>query len=111
MAIIYSSATTNCSGVKQLSIFKEEVNPSIGLTKKQCENIANNLDLKGDAHSNMCDFINNLYIAYHESDASLFEINPVIKASDDKIIAVDAKVSLDENASFRHPENQEIRKI
>jgi len=90
-------------------IFKEEIDPSVGLTKKQCETISNNLGLEDEANSNMCDFISSLYTAYHESDASLFEINPVIKASDDKIIAVDAKVTLDENASFRHPDHQEMR--
>ena len=90
-------------------IFKEEVDPRIGLTNKQCENIANNLGLEGDANVNMCEFIDSLYTAYNESDASLFEINPVIKASDDKIIAVDAKVTLDENAAFRHPDHQEMR--
>tara|TARA_B100001250_G_scaffold403080_1_gene417122 strand:+ start:462 stop:1652 length:1191 start_codon:yes stop_codon:yes gene_type:complete len=90
-------------------IFKEEVDPRIGLTNKQCENIANNLGLEGDANINMCEFIDSLYTAYNESDASLFEINPVIKASDDKIIAVDAKVTLDENAAFRHPDHQEMR--
>ena len=67
------------------------------------------MGLEDEANSNMCDFISSLYTAYHESDASLFEINPVIKASDDKIIAVDAKVTLDENASFRHPDHQEMR--
>ena len=90
-------------------IFKEEVDPRIGLTNKQCENIANNLGLEGDANVNMCEFIDSLYTAYNESDASLFEINPVIKASDNKIIAVDAKVTLDENAAFRHPDHQEMR--
>ena len=57
----------------------------------------------------MKSFILNLYSAYQESDATLFEINPVIKSSDDKIIAVDAKVTLDDNALFRHPNFLEYR--
>jgi succinyl-CoA synthetase beta subunit len=47
--------------------------------------------------------VNALYKAYDSIDASLFEINPVLKTSDDKIIAVDAKVNLDDNGLFRHP--------
>ena len=85
-------------------IFIEEINPTIGITKKQCENIANNLNMKDEAFQNMCVFIENLYTAYVESDASLFEINPAIKSSDNQIIAVDAKVTLDDNALFRHPQ-------
>ena len=57
----------------------------------------------------MCYFVQNLYNAYLESDASLFEINPVIKSSDNQIIAVDAKVSIDDNALFRHPDFIEYR--
>ena len=85
-------------------IFTEIIEPELGITKIQCENIASNLGLKDDAFLNMCEFIKNLYNAYENSDASLFEINPVIKSSDNKIIAVDAKVTLDDNALFRHPD-------
>ena len=85
-------------------IFQEIINPETGITKNQLENIATNLNLKGEAFDNMCDFVKNLYTAYVKSDASLFEINPVIKSSDSKIIAVDAKVTLDDNALFRHPD-------
>ena len=85
-------------------IFTEDINPGVGLTKKQCCNIANNLNLKHQAFDKMCDFIDKLYIAYVESDASLFEINPVIKTSDNNILAVDAKVTIDDNALFRHPD-------
>ena len=92
-------------------IFKEEIDPNLGLTDSQCEKIATNLNLVGQANIQMKLFISNLYKAYQESDASLFEINPVIKSSDDKIIAVDAKVTLDENALFRHPDFLDYRDI
>ena len=85
-------------------IFTEIVDPGVGLTKSQCENIANNLNMKGEAFNNMLQFVHNLYTAYIESDASLFEINPVIKSSDNCVIAVDSKVTLDDNALFRHPD-------
>ncbi len=90
-------------------IFKEEIDPNLGLTESQCEKIANNLNLNGKANFEMKLFITNLYKAYQQSDASLFEINPVIKSSDDKIIAVDAKVTLDENGLFRHPDFLDYR--
>ena len=85
-------------------IFTEDINPHVGLTKNQCCIIANNLNLKNQAFDKMCDFIDNLYNAYIDSDASLFEINPVIKTSDNNILAVDAKVTIDDNALFRHPD-------
>ncbi len=90
-------------------IFTEIIDPELGLTKSQCENIASNLGLKDDAFLNMCEFIKNLYTAYENSDASLFEINPVIKSSDNKIIAVDAKVTIDDSALFRQPVISEYR--
>ena len=83
-------------------IFTEQVNPEKGLTLEQCKKIATNLNMRDTAFDNMCVFLENLYTAYVESDSSLFEINPVIKASDNQIIAVDAKVTIDENALFRH---------
>lgn len=90
-------------------IFKEQIDPKVGITDSQSEKIANNLGLAGNANDEMKSFILNLYNAYQASDASLFEINPVIKSSDDKIIAVDAKVTLDDNALFRHPDFLEYR--
>ena len=92
-------------------IFKEEIDPNLGLTDVQCEKIANNLNLVGQANDQMKLFISNLYKAYQESDASLFEINPVLKSSDNKIIAVDSKVSLDDNALFRHKEYEAMREL
>ena len=84
-------------------IFTEEVDPSIGLTAFQARNVAFNLGLTGTAYKGMVKFISNVYKAYVESDSSLFEINPVLKTSDDKIIAVDAKVTIDDNALYRRP--------
>ena len=85
-------------------IFIEKIHPKNGITDNQLENIARNLGVIDNAFDAMCNFVNNLYDAYLDSDASLFEINPVIKSSDNQIIAVDAKVSIDDNALFRHPE-------
>ncbi len=90
-------------------IFVEKIDPIIGLTDIQLNTIANNLNMSNEAFDNMCDFIKKLYTAYVKSDASLFEINPVIKSSDNKIIAVDAKVTLDDNALFRHPDFLQYR--
>ncbi|WP_432712246.1 ADP-forming succinate--CoA ligase subunit beta [Pedobacter sp.] len=84
-------------------IFKEEIDPKVGLQAFQARKIAFNLGLAGPAHKEMVKFITALYKAYDSTDSAMFEINPVLKTSDDKIIAVDAKVDLDENALFRHP--------
>jgi len=85
-------------------IFTEEIDPSVGLMPFQARKIAFNLGLSGTAFKEMTQFITKLYRAFVESDSSLFEINPVLKTSDDKIIAVDAKVTLDDNALYRRAE-------
>ena len=90
-------------------IFKEEIDPRVGLQGFQARKIAFNLGLSGDAFKAMTKFVSALYDAYEGSDASLFEINPVLKTSDNKIIAVDAKVTLDDNALFRHKDYAEMR--
>ena len=92
-------------------IFKETVNPAIGLQKFQARQIAFNLGLKGDAFKDMTKFIFSLYKAYVKSDSSLFEINPLLKTSDDKIIVVDSKVTIDNNALFRHQDYSDLRDI
>ena len=92
-------------------IFNEEIDPGAGILPFQARKIAFNLGLQGTAFKNMTKFITNLYNAYSESDASLFEINPVLKASDDKIIAVDSKVTIDENALFRHKDYESMRDL
>lgn len=90
-------------------IFKEEVDPGTGLLPFQARKIAFNLGLSGAAFKGMVKFVNALYNAYVGCDASMFEINPVLKTSDDRIIAVDAKVTLDDNALFRHPDYAALR--
>lgn len=90
-------------------IFKEEIDPKVGLQPFQTRKIAFNLGLSGTAFKEMTKFVSSLYRAYDSIDASLFEINPVLKTSDDKILAVDAKVNLDENGLFRHPDYAAMR--
>ena len=90
-------------------IFTEEVDPSTGLQGFQCRKIAFNLGLSGLAFKEMTKFVYALYKAYDNSDSSLFEINPVLKTSDNKIMAVDSKVSLDDNALYRHKDYAELR--
>ncbi|CAA0143802.1 ADP-forming succinate--CoA ligase subunit beta [Tenacibaculum maritimum] len=92
-------------------IFTEEIDPSLGLMPFQARKIAFNLGLSGAAFKDMTKFVTALYTAYVKSDSSLFEINPVLKTSDDKIMAVDAKVSLDENALYRHKDYVEMRDL
>ena len=92
-------------------IFREEVESENGLLPFQARKIAFNLGLSGEAFKNMVQFITSLYQAYQMSDASLFEINPVLKSSDNKIIAVDSKVSLDDNALFRHKDYEAMRDL
>ena len=92
-------------------IFTEEIDPSTGLLPFQCRKVAFNLGLTGKAFKEMTKFVAYLYKAYDGSDASLFEINPVLKTSDEKIIAVDAKVSIDDNALYRHQDYAEMRDI
>jgi succinyl-CoA synthetase beta subunit len=90
-------------------IFTEEIDPSVGIQGFQARKIAFNLGLSGKAFKEMVRFVTNLYKSYESIDASLFEINPVLKTSDDRIIAVDAKVSLDDNGLFRHPDYAALR--
>ncbi len=90
-------------------IFYEEVDPSLGLMPNQARKVAFNLGLHGNAYKNMIKFISSLYLAYVNCDASLLEINPVLKTSDNKIIAVDAKMVLDDNSLFRHKEYKDLR--
>ena len=92
-------------------IFKEEIDPKVGLQAFQARKIAFNLGLSGASFKQMVKFITSLYTAYDSIDASLFEINPVLKTSDDKIIAVDSKVNFDENGLFRHPDFLAMRDV
>ena len=88
-----------------------DIDPKIGLTENNAVEVATNLKLSGDAHADMTSFIKALYKAYSESDASLFEINPVLKTSDNKVLAVDAKVTIDDNALFRQKDYLVMRDL
>ena len=90
-------------------IFTEEIDPATGILPFQARKVAFNLGLSGKAFKEMTKFVTALYQAYDGSDSSLFEINPVLKTSDDKILAVDAKVSIDDSALFRHKDYAELR--
>jgi succinyl-CoA synthetase beta subunit len=92
-------------------IIKEWIEPSIGIQAFQARKVAFALGLEGNAFKEMIKFINSLYAAYMSSDASMFEINPVLKTSDNKIIAVDGKVNLDDNALYRHKDLAELRDV
>ncbi len=92
-------------------IFKERIHPSGKLLPFQARKIAFNLGLKGEAFKNCAKFVSNLYNAYIGLDCSMVEINPLFKTSDDKIIAVDCKMNLDENALMRHPDLADLRDI
>lgn len=92
-------------------IYKEIIEPGTGLLAFQARKIGFNLGLSGAALKAMVKFVNSLYNAYVGTDSAMFEINPVLKTSDDKIIAVDAKVSLEDNALFRHPDYAELRDL
>ena len=92
-------------------IFKEWVHPSGGLQGFQARKIAFNLGLSGEAFKNCVKFVTNLYSAYVGLDCAMLEINPLFKTSDEKIIAVDCKMGLDENALMRHPDLAALRDV
>tara|TARA_R110002049_G_scaffold104807_1_gene251388 strand:+ start:1140 stop:2330 length:1191 start_codon:yes stop_codon:yes gene_type:complete len=92
-------------------IFTEEIDPAVGLQGFQARKIAFNLGLSGQSFKQMVKFVYSLYAAYDGIDAALFEINPVLKTSDDKIIAVDSKVSIDANALYRQKALAEMRDV
>ncbi|MCR9101851.1 MAG: ADP-forming succinate--CoA ligase subunit beta [bacterium] len=90
-------------------VHKEYIDPTLGLQGFQARKIAFNLGLSGKSMKEMVKFISSLYKAFVGADASLFEINPCLKTGDDRIIAVDCKVTLDDNALFRHPDLAKLR--
>ena len=92
-------------------IIKEWIDPKIGLQINQVKKITFALNLRGNAQKEMIKFIDSLYKAYEKIDASMFEINPVLKTSDDQILAVDAKVNIDDNALFRHKDIELLRDL
>ena len=92
-------------------IFTEEIDPTVGLMPFQARRVAFNLGLSGLVFKEMTKFVSNLYTAYVKSDSSLFEINPVLKTSDNLIMAVDAKVTIDDNALYRHKNYVDLRDV
>jgi succinyl-CoA synthetase beta subunit len=92
-------------------IFREEIDPGVGLQSFQIRNISFNLGLTGLAFKNMQKFLAGIYEAFTGSDAQLLEINPVLKTSDDRVLAVDSKIVIDDSALFRHPDLAEMRDI
>ncbi|WP_019668491.1 ADP-forming succinate--CoA ligase subunit beta [Eudoraea adriatica] len=92
-------------------IFTEEIEPAVGLLPFQARKIAFNLGLSGIAFKEMTKFVTALYKAYEQSDSNLFEINPVLKTSDNLILAVDAKVSIDDNSLYRRKQYAEMRDL
>jgi len=92
-------------------IFREEIHPGLGFQSYQARKVAFNLKLTGNAFKEILRFAPLFYKAFIESDASMIEINPLLKTSDDKILAVDAKISLDDNALFRHPDYESLRDL
>ncbi len=90
-------------------VFQEFIDPLIGIRPFQAQKVAFNLGLSGQAYKEMVDFVLKLYAAFVGSDATLFEINPCLKTSDDLIIAVDSKVALDDNGLFRHKDLEAMR--
>ncbi len=90
-------------------IHKETIDPVVGLQAFQARKIAFNLGCEGESFKQMVKFVTALYTAYDKSDSAMFEINPVLKTSDDKIIAVDGKVAIDDSALYRHADYAAMR--
>lgn len=92
-------------------IIREWIDPSVGMQPFQARKIGFAMGLEGEAFKNFVRFIMNIYTAYVQSDASMIEVNPMLKTSDDKIIAVDGKIDIDDNALFRHKDYAAMRDI
>lgn len=92
-------------------IVKEWIDPRVGLQGFQARNVAYKLGLTGNANKEMVRFLYSLYQAYDDTDSSMFEINPALKTSDDKILAVDAKVDIDDNALYRQKDLAALRDL
>lgn len=92
-------------------IVKEWIDPAIGLQPFQARKVAFAMGWEGNAFKEGVKFIQSLYNAYIGLDASMFEINPLLKTSDNRILAVDSKVNLDDNALYRHKDLMELRDL
>jgi len=92
-------------------IYREDIDPAFGILPFQAKRIAANLGLSGHVAKELISFVEHLYLSFLAVDADMFEINPVLKTTDDKILAVDAKVNIDDNALFRHSEIAAMRDL
>lgn len=92
-------------------VHKEWVEPGLPLMSFQARRIAFNLGLSGKAYKAALSFLPKLYTAFTQSDASLIEINPLLKTSDERMVAVDGKISIDDNALYRHPDLAALRDV
>ena len=90
-------------------VHKEYIDPTLGLQGFQARKVAFNLGLEGKAMKEMVKFISKLYNAFVGSDSAMFEINPCLKTADDRIVAVDCKVTRDDNALYRHADLAAMR--
>ena len=90
-------------------IFKTQIDPVVGLSSYQGRKLGYALGLPRDVVGKFVEFARNLSVAYERSDSSLFEINPLVITNDGEVLALDAKVNLDDNALFRHPELAALR--
>ena len=93
------------------AIWKEYIDPGMGLEAFQARKIAFKLGLKPQQINPAVQFLTNLYKCFLDSDASLLEINPFITTTDGRLFALDAKITFDDNALFRHPDLRELRDI
>jgi len=92
-------------------IIKEWIDPEIGFQSFQAKRLAFSLGMEGEVYRNFMPFIKLLYKAYEETDASLVEINPLVITNDNRVIALDAKINLDDNGLYRHKEYAELRDL
>jgi len=90
-------------------IIKVWIEPSVGLMSYQARELASGLGLEGNVYKDFIKFITTLYRAYEELDASLLEINPMVITNDERVLALDAKVTLDDNAFYRHKDYPELK--
>ncbi len=93
------------------AIHKIWADPSNGLAMDDCESLSKSLGITGDSAKELVNMIESLYRMFLERDCSMIEINPLVRTKDGTMIALDAKVSLDENANFRHPWREEVRDL
>jgi succinyl-CoA synthetase beta subunit len=93
------------------AIIKEYVDPAIGFEPFQARKVAFRLGLAPEFINPAVKFMQALYKAYEDTDASLFEINPFITTTDGRVFALDAKVNIDDNALYRHKDLSELRDI